>query len=89
MLPAEKRGRNWSVHGGHEVGSSSVDVTPKRPHKRQRIRRNRKPDPCQSSSWSSLSNTGGIQSTSAKRDLKFSSVSESHPDAVGLMVGYK
>ena len=35
MLPAEKRGRNWSVHGGDEVEPSSVDVTPKRPHKRQ------------------------------------------------------
>ena len=46
MLPAEKRERNWSVHGGHEVRSSSVDVTPKRPHKRQQIRRNRKPDSC-------------------------------------------
>lgn len=79
MLPAEKRRRNWSVHGGREVESSSVDVTPKRPHKKQRIRRNRKPDPCQSSntsSWSSLSNTG-IRSASAKRELKFSSVSES------------
>ena len=35
MLPAEMRGRNWSVHGGDEVEPSSVDVTPKRPHKRQ------------------------------------------------------
>ena len=87
MLPAKKRGREWSTHGGHGVESSSVDVTPKRPHKRQRIRRrSRKPDPYQSSttsSRSSLSNTG-MQATSARKELKFSSVSET----VGLLVGY-
>ena len=83
MLPAEKRGRALSTHAGHAGQSSSVDVTPKRPHKRRRIRK-KKPDPCQSSntsSWSSLSNAG-IRATSAKKELKFSSVSE----AVGLFV---
>ena len=86
-----RRERTVIQQEAHREGSSSVDVTPQRPHKRQRIRKRcRKPDPFQSSTTSqasSLSSLLSIQteaqrSINARKQLKFNSSTE----MVGVLI---
>ena len=75
---SEKRARETSRGIG---GLSSADVTPRRPHKRSRIRIRRKkrmPDPCMSSasSQSSLSGVGLQSQIPTRKRLTFSSATE-------------
>lgn len=85
MIPSDavRKGKRsgWTAsQEAHKEGSSCVDVTPKRPHKRQRIhKRSRKPDPFQSSTTGQTSSVSSLlshQTAQFRKKLTFSSSAE-------------